>query len=147
MSAWAVFGLALRYASFLNLGHQAMAPFHAKDKAELKEEDMARMRTWLNLVTYDCHLTLTSGLPVSINPATTARLVPEWCAHGMTQEPGDLRYAALVELACIAQRAKNPDSGTLNRHPSVGSLKKANVELEEWERYVNVDPLVSIATQ
>jgi hypothetical protein len=139
MSAWAVFGMALRYASFLNLERQALAPFRSKDKTAPAEEDIDRMRTWLNLITYDCNLTLTSGLPVSINPAITARVVPEWLSHRMTQDPGDIRYAALIELACIVQRAKNTDDGGLSRHPTVVSLKKANVEMEEWERYVKPD--------
>jgi hypothetical protein len=135
MSAWAVFGLALRYASFLNLERLTLAPFCSPMKTAVSEEDLDRMRLWLNLVTYDCNLTLTSGLPGSLDPSQTVRFVRDFCSHRSAQQPGDTRYAALVELACILKRAKNNDGEISNRHPNVASLKKANVDMEEWERY------------
>ncbi|KAK6073852.1 hypothetical protein SCUP234_07035 [Seiridium cupressi] len=135
MSAWAVFGLALRYASFLNLERLAFAPFQNPTKTAISRDDVDRMRTWLNLITYDCNLTLTSGLPISVNPLPAMKVVRDFCMHRTAQDPGDLRYGALIELACIIQRVKGSDGGTSNRQPTVPNLKKANVEMEEWERH------------
>lgn len=132
MSAWAVFGLALRYASFLNLERLALAPFGRLSKV-ISKEDADKLRTWLNLVTYDCNLTLTSGLPASVDPTPATKIVREFCLHRSAQDPGDIRYAALIELACIVQRVKGQDA-TSSGHPSVPILKKANVEMEDWER-------------
>ncbi|KAM0817789.1 putative Zn(2)-C6 fungal-type domain-containing protein [Seiridium cardinale] len=135
MSAWAVFGLALRYASFLNLERLALAPFHSPTKTAISRDDVDRMRTWLNLITYDCNLTLTSGLAISVNPLPAMKVVRDFCMHRTAQDPGDLRYGALIELACIIQRVKGSDGGISNRQPTVPNLKKANVEMEEWERH------------
>ncbi|KAF3011683.1 hypothetical protein E8E14_007521 [Neopestalotiopsis sp. 37M] len=141
MSAWAVFGLALRYASFINLERLALAPFRggsssssggaASSKLPVTKDDVARMRTWLNLITYDSSLTLTSGLPSSVDPVPAARVVQDFYQHRAAQDPGDIRYGALIELTCMVQRLKASDSG---RPPNVSSLKKVNIEMEEWER-------------
>lgn len=134
MSAWAVFGLALRYASFLNVERLALNPFRDIAHKPVSKEDVDRLRTWLNLLTYDCNLTLTSGLPVSVDPTSAAQILRDFYRHRTAQDPGDLRYAALVELACIVQRVKGP-TALSTRPPNVSSLKKANVEMEDWERY------------
>lgn len=134
MSAWAVFGLALRYASFMNLERLALAPFRGAAKDAVTKDDIATMRTWLNLVTYDSNFTLTSGLPSSVDPSQAARTVQDFYLHRSAQDPGDIRYGALIELACMVQRLKTSDPGASSR-PSVASLKKANIEMEEWERH------------
>lgn len=143
MSAWAVFGLALRYASFINLERLALAPFlrsnsssgAASSKLPVTKDDVARMRTWLNLITYDSSLTLTSGLPSSVDPVPAAKVVQDFYQHRAAQDPGDIRYGALIELTCMVQRLKASDSG---RPPNVSSLKKVNIEMEEWERFVSL---------
>ena len=134
LSAWAVFGLAVRYASFLGLDRTAMAPFRGLTEAVASQEDLSRARVWLNLVTYDCNLTLTSGLPASVDPALAEKTARSFCAHRLAQFPGDLRYAALVELASIVRRAKHSDRGYSMRYPNVDALRKANIGLEDWER-------------
>ncbi|KAH8682142.1 hypothetical protein BX600DRAFT_447839 [Xylariales sp. PMI_506] len=133
LSAWTVFGIAIRYAAFLNLERQALAPFRSTGTA-LSQEDFDTMRVWLNLVSYDCSLTHTSGLPLSIDPHPAARVVRQFCSDRLAQEPGDTRYAALIELACIVHRAKSSIGEYPQRHPNIASLKKANVDMEEWER-------------
>lgn len=134
LSAWAVFGLALRYANFINLEHVAFAPFRNAAETALLNIDIDSMRTWLNVITYDCNLTLTSGLPISVDSSPAAEFVRKFCAHTTAQHPGDIRYSALVELTCIVQRVKPSDNTNRNRQPSEASLKKANVEMEEWQR-------------
>lgn len=134
LSAWAVFGLAVRYASFLGLDRTAMIPFRGVTEGAASAEDLMRARVWLNLVTYDCNLTLTSGLPASVDPTLAERTARTFSAHRLAQFPGDLRYAALVELASIVRRAKPTDSGSSTRCPNVDALRKANMGLEDWER-------------
>jgi hypothetical protein len=135
MNAWAIFGLALRYAGFINLEHIAFAPFQDSRAASVSKEDVDNMRTWLNVITYDCNLTLTSGLPVSVDPSPTIRIISEVFTHGSVQDPGDLRYCALAELACIVQRAKPSETTRRNCPPGIASIKRANLEIEDWERY------------
>jgi hypothetical protein len=134
MSAWAIFGLALRYAGLLNLENIALAPFESPRAASVSKEDVGNMRTWLNVITYDCNLTLTSGLPVSVDPSPAARVIGEVFTHTSAQDPGDLRYCALAELACIVQRAKPSESTRRNGPPGIATIKRANLEIEEWER-------------
>ena len=50
VSAWAVLGLAIRYAVFLGLDRAAIAPFHGPAKS-ISEDDASRLRVWLNLIT------------------------------------------------------------------------------------------------
>ncbi|KAF2113898.1 hypothetical protein BDV96DRAFT_647399 [Lophiotrema nucula] len=135
MSAWAIFGLVLRYASFINLEHLTFAPFRDTRETSVSKEATDNMRTWFNIITYDCNLTLTSGLPVSTDPSPAARISGEFCRHAGVQDPGDIRYGALAELACIVQRAKSTEGLNQNVPPGVANLKKANVEIEEWERH------------
>ncbi|CAK7214645.1 hypothetical protein SEUCBS140593_002251 [Sporothrix eucalyptigena] len=143
LSAWVVFGLAVRYASFLGLERRITRPFKnngASETAWATRTDFAWARVWLNLVTYDCNLTLTSGLPASIDPTRVEVMARLFGQHRLAQFPGDLRYSALVELACIMQRARDGErkgsaGGTYARgHPNVDVLKRANMGFEDWER-------------
>ncbi|ORY56910.1 uncharacterized protein BCR38DRAFT_528290 [Pseudomassariella vexata] len=135
MSAWAIFGLAVRYATFLSLEKSALAPFRKDVQSTPSRNDMDRMRVWLNLITYDCNLTLASGLTASLDPTLTGQVARGFCSHHFAQTPGDVRYAALVELACIMRRAKHVDGTPTNRQPDVASLNNANVEMNNWERH------------
>lgn len=135
MSAWTIFGLALRFAGYINLEIVAFAPFQKPGAASVSKKNVDNMRTWLNVITYDCNLTLTSGLPVSVDPSPAARIIGGVFTQASAQDPGDLRYGALAELACIVQRAKPSESMRMNSPPGTASVKKANLEIEEWERY------------
>ncbi len=148
LSAWVVFGLAVRYATFLGLERRVTRPVKADHAATAEaawptRPDLAWARVWLNLVTYDCNLTLTSGLPASIDPTRVEAMARLFCQHYGSQFPGDLRYSALVGLACIMQRARNGErkgsasakSTSSGRHANIDVLRRANVEFEEWERY------------
>lgn len=137
MSAWAVFGLSLRYASFMGLDRKALTPFlHGGTASAITTQDVDSMRVWLNLVTYDCNLTLTSGLPSSLDPEKVPLAARNFCSHQASQEPGDLRYASLTELACIVQRVVRHKAGNVDRDQAVAQIKKANVDLDDWERCV-----------
>lgn len=135
MSAWAIFGLVLRYASFINLERLALAPFRGADETSMSKDEIDSTRTWFNIITYDCNLTLTSGLPVSVDPLPAANILQRFCTHASAQDPGDVRYAALTELACIVQRVKTSDGMGGDCQPAVVGLKKANMDIEDWERY------------
>ncbi|RDW62413.1 hypothetical protein BP6252_11846 [Coleophoma cylindrospora] len=133
ISAWAVLGLAVRYAVILGLDRAAIAPFQGSDEP-ISEEDMSRLRVWHNLVTCDCNLMLASGLPASLDPAPAASVARVFGTHSNAQQPADLRVTALVELVVIAHRATRSSSDFSGRHLDTFSLRKANTELDEWER-------------
>ncbi|KAF2003887.1 hypothetical protein P154DRAFT_572721 [Amniculicola lignicola CBS 123094] len=121
MSTWAVFGLALRYADFMGLEQRALDPFNDDATAgNASSNDMDSMRTWLNMVTYDLNLTLTSGMPVTLNPRPAQAPAYRFCSHHAAQRPGDVRYASMVQLAY--------------RHQVVAGIVKVNVDLDSWER-------------
>ena len=133
ISAWAVLGLAIRYATFLDIERTAIAPFKIRAHS-VSDDDMTRFRIWLNLVTCDCNLMLTSGLPTTLDPAPAASVARRYSAHHNAQQPGDLRATALVELGLISHSATRSYGGFSGRHLDAFSLKKANTEFDEWER-------------
>jgi hypothetical protein len=137
ISAWAVLGLAVRYALFLGLDKTAIAPFQGPAES-ITEGDISRLRVWLNLLTCDYNLMLTSGLPASLDPAPAAGVARVFGSHCAAQQPGDLRVTALLELVVIAHRA-NRSSGDFSGQLDGVCLRKANTELDEWERLVFVD--------
>jgi hypothetical protein len=147
LSAWVVFGLAVRYATFLGLERAVCQPTDNADSAgsafaSSSTTDLARARVWLNLVTYDCNLTLTSGLPASIHidPMRMESMARAFGQHRRAQFPGDVRYAALVELVCILQKARDAGgragghAGGGSSHPNIDVLKRANMGFEDWSR-------------
>lgn len=133
ISAWAVLGLAFRYATFLGLERAAIFPFRDTSSA-ISEEDASRLRVLYNLITCDCNLMMTSGLPASIDPSAAASVAPIFGSHIASQQPGDLRYTALVELATILHRATRSGRDFSRRQLDEFSLRKANIELDDWER-------------
>ena len=135
ISAWAVLGLAIRYAVFLGLDRAAIGPFQEPGKS-ISEDDVSRLRVFYNLLTCDCNLMLTSGLPASLDPAAAASVARAFGSHRMAQQPGDLRVAALVELVAIAHRATGRCSDLPGRQLDAVCLRKANTDLDEWERLV-----------
>lgn len=133
ISAWAVLGLAIRYATFLGLERTAIAPFKSRTQS-VSDDDMTRFRIWLNLVTCDCNLMLSSGLPTSLDPAPAASVARRYSSHHNAQQPADLRATALVELGLISHGATRSYGGFSGRQLDSFSLKKANTEFDEWER-------------
>ena len=137
VSAWSVQGLAGRYAVFLGLESAAISPLHGPFDS-ITEDDLSRMRVWLNILTCDCNLMLTSGLPAPFDSGPTAAMARIFGSHPQAQQPSDLRVAALVELVHIANRAIKSSGDVSGRHLNASSLKRANLELDDWERWANL---------
>lgn len=133
VSAWAVLGLALRYALFLGLDRAAIAPFQGPAQ-KISEDDVCRLRVWYNLLTCDFNLMLTSGLPASLNPAPSAQVVAKFAASPYSQQPADLRVSGLVELVSIVHRAMRSCGDVSGRQLDPYCLGQLNNELEQWER-------------
>lgn len=133
ISAWAVLGLALRYATLLGLERSAIAPFreHTKDPSKY---DVSRLRVWYNLLTCNFNLMLTSGLPASVDPALSVQVAQTFNSHSRTQYPGDVRVTALVELVGFVYRAMCSCGDISGRRLQAHSLQKLNKELDSWER-------------
>jgi hypothetical protein len=133
ISAWAVLGLALRYATLLGLERSAIAPFqeHTKDPSKY---DVSRLRVWYNLLTCNFNLMLTSGLPASVDPALSVQVAQTFRSHSRTQYPGDVRVTALVELVGFVYRAMCSCGDVSGRRLQAHSLQKLNKELDSWER-------------
>lgn len=137
-SAWTVFGMALRYARLIGLDRKGPDAFkRGATGSTMTAEDMDGMRVWLNLITYDCNLTLTSSLPASLDPESAAHAARSFSSYPEAQGPGDLRYAAMAELACIVVKVvRRGEDGAADRHGAVTRVKRANVDIEYWERCV-----------
>ncbi|KAH8698691.1 hypothetical protein BGW36DRAFT_149806 [Talaromyces proteolyticus] len=133
ISAWAVLGLALRYALFLGLDKSAVAPFQGPVKP-VSDEDISCLRVWYNLLTCDFNLMLTSGLPASLDPSLSAQVARRFSSSRHTQQPGDLRVAGLVELVAVVHRAMRSCGDVSGRQLDSYCLRKLNTELEDWER-------------
>ncbi|KAJ5585155.1 uncharacterized protein N7459_004955 [Penicillium hispanicum] len=133
ISAWAVLGLAVRYATLMGLERSAIAPFREPTK-EPSEHDVSRLRVWYNLLTCNFNLMLTSGLPASVDPALSVQVAQSFSSHSMTQYPGDVRVTGLVELVGIVYRAMCSSGDISGRQLQTHSLQKLNVDLDTWER-------------
>ena len=135
-SAWTVFGLALRYASFYGLESKASRSFNDDSTvSKATKEDLDCMRVWLNMVTYDCNLTLTSGLPASLDPGPVSTMAWRYCAHHAAQQPGDVRYASMIQLACIIQDVRCEKNNIAERNQVISVVSRANEEFDAWQRY------------
>ncbi|KAL2824975.1 hypothetical protein BJY01DRAFT_163402 [Aspergillus pseudoustus] len=135
ISAWAVLGLAVRYALFLGLDHAALRPFAQYPAMEPSAEEVSRLRVWYNLLTCDFNLMLTSGLPASLDPAPSAQVAKRFGTHPLAQKPADLRVAGLVELVSLVQRVMRRGSDASSRRRlDADGLQRLNNSLDEWER-------------
>ena len=134
ISAYSILGVAIRYATFLGLDHTAISPFQGS-VASITEEDIARFRVWRNLLTCDCNLMLSSGLPATLDPVPAAEVGQLISSLPAAQMPGDLRITALVELVVIVNRVAKSSGDHSGRHLDAYCLKKVNMDLDEWERY------------
>lgn len=134
VSSWSMLGLAIRYALLLGLHQDAVAPFANDCYQVVTVEDISRLRVWINLLTCDANLMLSSGLPASLNPEPVAAIAQSFASHRSASQPDDTRAAALCELVAILKRAaKSSGSPNVRALDSV-SLRQANAELDTWEQ-------------
>ncbi|QGA17437.1 hypothetical protein EYB26_005108 [Talaromyces marneffei] len=133
VSAWAIFGLALRYALLLGLDRAAIAPFHGPIDS-ITENDVSRLRVWYNLLNCDFNLMLISGLPASVDPAPSAQVAERFASSIYSKHPGDIRVSGLVELVSIVHRAMQSCVDMSGHQLSPSCLRKLNIDLEKWEQ-------------
>ncbi|CAK7235906.1 hypothetical protein SCUCBS95973_009426 [Sporothrix curviconia] len=96
--------------------------------------DVSRLRVWINLLTCDANLMLSSGLPASLNPEPVADIARTFAAHRVAAQPDDTRAAALCELVVILKRAAKSSGRPNVRALDAVSLRKANADLDAWEQ-------------
>lgn len=130
VSAWAVLGLAARYAKLLRI-NQDLATIGQND---YYEDDFARFRTYYNLISCDFNLMLSSGLPVSIDPTSTRQGMHELVGSDRSQLPGDLRIVALIELVALTYQTLTKCGDFSGRKLDPRSLRSLNTDLDQWER-------------
>lgn len=135
ISAWAILGLAERYALLLGLDKSATSPFEDAEKSP-SEEDMSRLQVWYNLLTCSFNLMLTSGLPTSIDLTLSARISHALSSDTKAQYPAELRVSGLVELVAIVHRTMRSCGDVSGRRLQSGCLTKLNSDLSKWERRV-----------
>ena len=133
ISAWAMLGLAARYAVILGLDRTAILPFEGPQE-RVSEEDISRLRVWYNLLTCDWNLMLSSALPATLDPAGAASVSRAFGCHRIAQQPNDLRYSALIELAMISHRTLGTKREFSARRLDATGLRKVNIALQDWER-------------
>lgn len=137
ISAWAVLGLAARYAAILDLGRGAIAPFR-RPQPTITHDDMSKLRIWFNLLTCDWNLMLSSSLPSTLDPTEGATIARTFGAHPIAQQPNDLRYAALVELVSISHSVLETNKEFTARRLNAVGLRKFNIACDDWERLANI---------
>ncbi|THW27278.1 hypothetical protein D6D23_02953 [Aureobasidium pullulans] len=130
VSAWAVLGLAARYAKLLRINQQVATT----GRNNYYEEDLARFRTYYNLISCDFNLMLSSGLPVSIDPTSTRQGMLELAESDRAQLPGDLRIVALIELVSVTYKTLVKCGDFSGRTLDPKSLRSLNADLDQWER-------------
>lgn len=130
VSAWAVLGLAARYAKLLRINQQLATT----GRNNYYEDDFARYRTYYNLISCDFNLMLSSGLPVSIDPTSTRQGMHEIVESGRSQLPGDLRIVALIELVAVTYQTLVKCGDFSGRNLDPRSLRSLNADLDHWER-------------
>ncbi|KAL3439916.1 hypothetical protein BJX65DRAFT_300813 [Aspergillus insuetus] len=113
ISAWAVIGLAVRYALFLGLDHAARRPFTQHPTSGISTEEFGRLHVWYNLLRCDFNLMLTSGLPISLDLIVSSEIA----------RPGG-----------VGHRVKSRGRNTSGRRLDADGLKKLNYSPDELER-------------
>lgn len=131
ISAWAVLGLAARYAKLLHLQRETVP---ARDSAKAGQDNSTRLRTYCNLISCDFNLMLSSGLPVSIDPTFTQRSIDGLASDQYSQLPGDLRVTGLIELVSLTYQALSKCGDFSGRKINAKSLKALNADFDLWER-------------
>ncbi|KAF4633609.1 hypothetical protein G7Y89_g4508 [Cudoniella acicularis] len=135
ISAWSVLGLAIRYSLFLGLDSTAVSPFSSPQTKTPTEDDFAKLRVWINLLTCDCHLMLSAGLPASLDPEPVAKVARSFFKQENALQPDDSRIAAISELVGIIRKAARSSGDPSVRKLDSKTLQKANAEFDDWEAY------------
>lgn len=130
VSAWAVLGLAARYAKLLRINQQLATT----GQNNYYEDEYARYRTYYNLISCDFNLMLSSGLPVSIDPTSTRQGIHELVESDRSQLPGDLRIVALIELVSVTYQTLARCGDFSGRNLDPRSLRSLNADLDQWEK-------------
>ncbi|KAJ0316414.1 hypothetical protein COL5a_011613 [Colletotrichum fioriniae] len=133
ISAWSMLGLAIRYALFLGLHQNAVLPFNSNDGATPTLEDVGQLRVWINLLTCDAALTLSSGLPATLNPDPVVAVADRFRSHRSASHPDDTRSSATCELVSILKRAVRRSGSPNARSLDAACLQQVNLELDTWE--------------
>ncbi|KAK4686971.1 hypothetical protein P7C73_g3149, partial [Tremellales sp. Uapishka_1] len=123
--AWLMIGVAIRFSKYIGLEK-------CTESNLANPEDLSRIRIWLNLISIDRHLTMTAGLPASLE-APPSHVVRAFGSHPAAQS-GDIKLAGLSELIAIVQRASVACGDVSLRKLDAISLKMAIAELDDWER-------------
>ncbi|KAL1718068.1 hypothetical protein EV715DRAFT_253034 [Schizophyllum commune] len=129
VSAWSMIGHAIRQALFIGL-ERCVYAFNGAQ--EVTEEDMRRMRVWVNLLSTDHHLVMTARLPMTLDPFPATSVARAFGGNPLA-EPTDLRYAGLCELIAIVNRAARHSGDAALCALDPVSLQKANNDLDEWD--------------
>ncbi|KAK1463839.1 hypothetical protein CMEL01_12600 [Colletotrichum melonis] len=133
ISAWSMLGLAIRYALFLGLHQNAVLPFNSNDGSTPQLEDVGRLRVWINLLTCDAALTLSSGLPATLNPDPVVAVADCFRSHHSASHPDDTRSSATCELVSILKRAVRRSGSPNARSLDAACLQQVNLELDTFE--------------
>ncbi|ORY25043.1 hypothetical protein BCR39DRAFT_507209 [Naematelia encephala] len=131
--AWLMVGLATRLAKYIDLERCTETTFDT-------DEERARMRVWLNLVSVDRHcgpelsgsLTMTAGLPATLS-APPSKVLRTFGSHPKAQT-GDLKLAGLAELIPIVEKASVACGDVFLRQLDPISLGMVTVEMDAWEK-------------
>lgn len=142
ISAWAVLGLAARYAKLLRMNREMAIP---REGAQ-DEEEFPRLRIYYNLISCDFNLMLSSGLPVSIDPTSTQQGMHRLIGSPGSQLPGDLRIVALIELVSLTYQTLIKCGDFTGRKLDLRSLKSLNAGIDQWEM-VWISKLAHTASQ
>lgn len=134
VSAWSVLGLAARYATLLNLQKETVPTSEDTDsRMKSAKASISRLRALANLTSCDFNLMLSSGLPISINPTSTAKSIRGMATQSMAQYPGDLRVTALIELVSITHKACKDCKDFSGRRLDARTLRDLNADFDRWE--------------
>ncbi|KAF5511275.1 Transcriptional activator of proteases prtT [Colletotrichum siamense] len=133
ISAWSMLGLAIRYALFLGLHQDAVLPFKSDNNELPTLEDVGRLRVWINLLTCDAALTLSSGLPATLNPDPVVAVAGRFRSNDNAIHPDDTRSSATCELVSILKRAARRSGSPNARSLDADCLRQVNLELDTWE--------------
>ncbi|KAH0420668.1 hypothetical protein CcaCcLH18_13879 [Colletotrichum camelliae] len=133
ISAWSMLGLAIRYALFLGLHQDAVLPFKSDTSETPTLEDVGRLRVWINLLTCDAALTLSSGLPATLNPDPVVAVAGRFRSNSNATHPDDTRSSATCELVSILKRAARRSGSPNARSLDADCLRQVNLELDAWE--------------
>ncbi|KAI0470545.1 hypothetical protein GGR56DRAFT_668055 [Xylariaceae sp. FL0804] len=95
--------------------------------------DIARLRVWINILTCDANLMLSSGLPASVNPEPVVAVSRRFAGHALASRPDDTRAAAIAELVAVLKRASRSSGRPDVRALDPASLRQANADFDGWE--------------